>query len=285
MRDWETFFALPSPFPIPPIRLGLWTITSRPPVLDSLLLRPTTQSKMSAKICQTTRMMAGRTGQTCRARTAPSTLSPTQPSPLAQDRPACGASRDPQARGEGPRARRRGRDASAESCARPRAHGHARRAARGARHILVRVLQRRLCALQRSRTLHRKALSTAVWHPALARAHVSAARGIHFASLGHSVARPASGADGSHNAVAEALRAPAPEHKRLELLPEEALYLIERGSMTCALAHSEDDDGKVADARAPMSVQQAFAAMIGTEGLSLEKYQVRGDFPLPRTVR
>jgi tRNA-splicing endonuclease subunit Sen54 len=66
-------------------------------------------------------------------------------------------------------------------------------------------------------------------------------------------------------------------HKRLELLPEEALYLVERGTLFCTkesstlksnVPGSEDIEG------APMSVQQAFAEMIGTEDLSLEKYQV-----------
>ena len=66
-------------------------------------------------------------------------------------------------------------------------------------------------------------------------------------------------------------------HKRLELLPEEALYLVERGSLFVTKLSStlksvipgmDDIDG------APMSVQQAFAEMIGTEDLLLEKYQV-----------
>jgi tRNA-splicing endonuclease subunit Sen54 len=66
-------------------------------------------------------------------------------------------------------------------------------------------------------------------------------------------------------------------HKRMELLPEEALYLIERGSLFCwspfqyiptDLPGLDDMEG------APMSVQQAFAEMVGAEGLSLEKYQV-----------
>jgi tRNA-splicing endonuclease subunit Sen54 len=67
-------------------------------------------------------------------------------------------------------------------------------------------------------------------------------------------------------------------HKRLELLPEEALYLVERGTLFCTKESNtlksnvpgmEDIEG------APMSVQQAFAEMIGTEDLSLDKYQVR----------
>lgn len=69
--------------------------------------------------------------------------------------------------------------------------------------------------------------------------------------------------------------------KRLELLPEEALYLVERGAMFCWKEHGllandiqpgsslEDMEGS------PMSVQQAYAEMIGKEDLTLERYQVR----------
>jgi len=67
----------------------------------------------------------------------------------------------------------------------------------------------------------------------------------------------------------------------LELLPEEALYLMERGAMFCWKKHDlfaentqrvpslEDMEGS------PMSVQQAYAEMIGKEDLTLERYQVR----------
>ena len=69
--------------------------------------------------------------------------------------------------------------------------------------------------------------------------------------------------------------------KRLELLPEEALYLVERGALFCWKEHElfsentqqmsplEDVEGS------PMSVQQAYAEMIGRENLTLERYQVR----------
>ena len=69
--------------------------------------------------------------------------------------------------------------------------------------------------------------------------------------------------------------------KRLELLPEEAIYLVERGALFCWKKHDlitknpqqgsslEDVEGS------PMSVQQAYAEMIGREDLTLERYQVR----------
>lgn len=81
--------------------------------------------------------------------------------------------------------------------------------------------------------------------------------------MGHSVPR-------EDNSTRKAL-------KRLELLPEEALYLVERGSLFCwrkfvpppSSAPSLDSmDGS------PMTVQQVFAEMIGREDLTSEKYQV-----------
>lgn len=63
-------------------------------------------------------------------------------------------------------------------------------------------------------------------------------------------------------------------HKRLELLPEEALYLLERGSMFCW----KDEENTTVNVEGvegtPMTVQQAYAEMIGRADLSLEKYQV-----------
>jgi tRNA-splicing endonuclease subunit Sen54 len=68
--------------------------------------------------------------------------------------------------------------------------------------------------------------------------------------------------------------------KRLELLPEEAIYLIERGTLFCWKEINLVLDGTFSEMEdvqgAPMSVQQAYSEMIGQEGLSLEKYQVSG---------
>ena len=66
--------------------------------------------------------------------------------------------------------------------------------------------------------------------------------------------------------------------KRLELLPEEAIYLIERGCLFC-WKQIDLDVGQVSGLNevidgSPMSVQQAYAEMIGREGLTLEKFQV-----------
>jgi len=65
--------------------------------------------------------------------------------------------------------------------------------------------------------------------------------------------------------------------KRLELLPEEAIYLIERGALFCwnkSDVHTAHLQGFEGIAGIPMSVQQAYAEMIGKENLTLEKFQV-----------
>ena len=91
--------------------------------------------------------------------------------------------------------------------------------------------------------------------------------------MGHSVQRPASSSSPS------AVSGKSPK-KRLELLPEETLYLVEKGALFCWKATSGDGPGEnVVDwdsssQGAPISVQQAYAEMIGTEDLTLDRYQV-----------
>jgi len=69
--------------------------------------------------------------------------------------------------------------------------------------------------------------------------------------------------------------------KRLELLPEEALYLVERGALFCwkehdLIAKNTQQGSSLEDVEgSPMSVQQSYAEMIGKEDLTLERYQVR----------
>jgi hypothetical protein len=71
--------------------------------------------------------------------------------------------------------------------------------------------------------------------------------------------------------------------KRLELLPEEAVYLIERGALLCWKESNisiTDTPGMEDIHGSPMSVQQAYAEMIGREGLTLEHYQVNNSLYL-----
>jgi len=85
-------------------------------------------------------------------------------------------------------------------------------------------------------------------------------KGIHFSSMGHSVPRKVVDETGTERI-----------QKQLELLPEEAMYLIERGAMFCW--KESDVRAKGLDG-APMSVQQAYSEMMGKEGMSLERFQV-----------
>jgi hypothetical protein len=72
-------------------------------------------------------------------------------------------------------------------------------------------------------------------------------------------------------------------------LPEETLYLMEKGALFCWKASREPEDNDApgedetedkdaewdsASQGAPMSVQQAYAEMIGREALTLDRYQV-----------
>ena len=93
--------------------------------------------------------------------------------------------------------------------------------------------------------------------------------------MGHSVQRPASSSSPSTASGRKTLK------KRLELLPEETLYLAEKGALFCWKAASCDDglgedvvDWDSSSQGAPMSVQQAYAEMIGTQDLTLDRYQV-----------
>ena len=121
-----------------------------------------------------------------------------------------------------------------------------------------------------------------MWYSGLGRARVTQARGVLFNGMGHSVPRAA---------APESLQADGgipKTHKRTELLPEETLYLIERGSLFCwkdepnarqlrssDLGVGQEEGGEHDVMRgSPMSVQQAYADMIGREDLTLERYHV-----------
>ncbi|KAG2147403.1 tRNA-splicing endonuclease subunit sen54 N-term-domain-containing protein [Suillus bovinus] len=130
-------------------------------------------------------------------------------------------------------------------------------------HVLDRARAAMFDALKADRAISSKSASYGIWFPQISRVHVTVAKGIHFSVMGHSAARPTS-VDGGSTKL----------QKRLELLPEEALYLIERGALFCWKDIPVDLTGLDDIEGAPMSVQQAFAEIIGKEDLTLEKYQV-----------
>ncbi|KAG5638865.1 hypothetical protein H0H81_009418 [Sphagnurus paluster] len=132
-------------------------------------------------------------------------------------------------------------------------------------HVLDTARSAMFDALRATRTISSKAVSYAVWYPSIGRAHVTLAKGIHFGAMGHSAPRSVIDEKGIEKT-----------QKRLELLPEEAIYLVERGSLFC-WKDSELDLSKPGlenVAGAPMSVQQVYAEMIGVDNLTLEKLQV-----------
>ncbi|UZJ57117.1 hypothetical protein CBS101457_006437 [Exobasidium rhododendri] len=154
------------------------------------------------------------------------------------------------------------------------------------------------------RIIASKNVSIATWEPSLNRAIVELSRGPLFSSIG--VARKVhvlkngrdedleryyrpNRADWERDGVwkegifYEKLRS------RLELLPEEALYMIERGSLECRIRSknlTREGGGGVQEKTdydvnqegntewVPMSVQQAFATMLFTDGLNRERYQL-----------
>ena len=70
----------------------------------------------------------------------------------------------------------------------------------------------------------------------------------------------------------------ADRENRIWLLPEEAIYLIERGNLDIRWPADLPQDGREEDnehvGELPMSLQGAYAALLGKAGLTLERYNV-----------
>ncbi|KAE9399107.1 hypothetical protein BT96DRAFT_957369 [Gymnopus androsaceus JB14] len=133
-------------------------------------------------------------------------------------------------------------------------------------HILQRSRNAMFDALQATRTISNKGISYGTWHPSLARVSVTISRGTAMNTIGHSAPRETAMPNGTLKI-----------QKRLELLPEEAIYLIERGSLMCWKESTIDYpmDGIFESVTgSPMTVQQAYTEMIGTEDLTIDRYQV-----------
>ncbi|BGP19661.1 hypothetical protein JCM10213_004764 [Rhodosporidiobolus nylandii] len=100
-----------------------------------------------------------------------------------------------------------------------------------------------------------RAHNSFTWRPEIGRASCDSAdgltaHGIHFGNVGHFHV----------------------ERKRLELLPEEALYMCERGAVELWKEFPDEETSETK--RVPMSVQQAWAECIGQYDLTPERYQV-----------
>ncbi|KZT51583.1 hypothetical protein CALCODRAFT_487817 [Calocera cornea HHB12733] len=177
-------------------------------------------------------------------------------------------------------------------------------------YALQRARAAMLRALRPERGSSSKGITWGVWQPREGTVRVPHPRGQAFTTMGHFLpSSPHGGGGGGGAANASSAgrreartdpRAVGTERERerqLLLLPEEALYLIERGSMFCTheLADpppsardphtlaSEQEEEEEEEARwdesappavVPMSVQQAFGALLGRSGLTLERYQV-----------
>lgn len=142
-------------------------------------------------------------------------------------------------------------------------------------------------ALKAERGISSRSVSYGLWFPSTTHAEVTLSRGTMFAGMGYSNTRLKIEDDAKGKSKERS--------KRTELLPEEALYLIERGSMFCWRvdgldARTQEDVLSTAMgnfnledvAGSPMSVQQAFAEMIGGTGdLTTERYQVSPSCPKP----
>ncbi|KAF5368371.1 hypothetical protein D9758_002466 [Tetrapyrgos nigripes] len=134
-------------------------------------------------------------------------------------------------------------------------------------HILQKSRNAMLEALRATRSTTGKNMSYGIWHPSLSRVSVPITRGQMMQSIGHTVPR----------ACTEGFITKT--QKRLELLPEEAIYLIERGSLFCWKESTLDLSAVKSEVfemvgGSPMTVQQAYSEMLGKENLTLERYQV-----------
>ncbi|KAI6139314.1 tRNA-splicing endonuclease subunit sen54 N-term-domain-containing protein [Pisolithus tinctorius] len=134
-------------------------------------------------------------------------------------------------------------------------------------HILDRARGAMFEALRAERSISSKSVSYGIWYPSIARVHVVTSRGVHFANMGHSVSRP-SGDSGDTEPELE-LPKNSKTQKRLELLPEESIYLIERGALFCYKSLPDNSSHlnlstiEETSPGAPMTVQQAYTEMIG----------------------
>lgn len=123
-------------------------------------------------------------------------------------------------------------------------------------------------ALSFQRVHQPKGLTTALYHPETNMAYAYNPKGPHFTKMGNvlSAQEDPLGNDGRRG-------------QRLWLLPEEVLWLLERGALDVRWPVVEGDDDACDDLGLPMSLQGAYAMFIGDESshdgaLTFERYCV-----------
>lgn len=147
---------------------------------------------------------------------------------------------------------RRGEKAFEPSESLPLSHGMALAAAREAMYTALAV----------PRVLSSKAVSYAVWNERARRATLLMTRGNHLTKMGHAVRRSVSPSSSSSTTESQT-------QIRIDLLPEEVLYLIDRGSLQLFIPANPDSypafpepitsPAAIPDNLIPVSVEEAWA--------------------------
>lgn len=129
-------------------------------------------------------------------------------------------------------------------------------------------------------------MSVAVWHPELKRAILDVSKGTTISSMGVTARHPVTVSSpseipstssdtigpGNQVGVWKAGIFYPRYTSRVELLPEESLFLMERGTLECRLPTKLSDSEE--EAFIPLSLQHAFSLMLGKDGCNRERYQV-----------
>ncbi|PWN49774.1 hypothetical protein IE53DRAFT_411384 [Violaceomyces palustris] len=139
----------------------------------------------------------------------------------------------------------------------------------GQSKLLQRSREAMFSAISGERRISERNLTRTTWDPSVNRVVAHQTFGKIFDSMGVSVKR---------DVVVDPHSDPPAIAKvtRLELLPEEALFLLERGAISCGITvddpkpHPSDQMPECT----PMSLQQAFSVMLDKDGCSRERYQV-----------
>lgn len=123
-------------------------------------------------------------------------------------------------------------------------------------------------ALSYERIQPPKSHTQATYHPETNMAYVYNPKGPHFTKMGQVL-----------SAKEDPLGDDKRRGQRMWLLPEEVLYLLERGTVDVRWPVVDEDDGKGEDEGVPMSLQGAYAMFLGEEesrggALTFERYSV-----------